>query len=350
VIQGYSELLLAKSADNAELADMARQIHRSSLRASVVTQQLLAFSKKQVFAPVVSSVASLMESIEPDLRKALGPDIALESSIPAAPAHIRIDPGGFGQILRNLAANSKEAMPRGGRFAIEAGTIMRPIRNGQKPVRCVRFLISDSGEGLPGDALDHLFEPYFTAKGRPNVNGLALSTVQGIVEQSGGEILVESGSGPGTRFTILFPQADAEGSRSEGARPAAAGAEAEAARRILVVEDEPSVRTIIGECLRHGGFSVAEAGDGRQALETFSGSAQGFDLILTDMIMPGMGGLELRRRIKEAKATQRILLMSGYSGTQLPEEVEGGPVDFIGKPFSPQALLEKVRSMLAAAA
>ncbi|MBN1838220.1 MAG: response regulator, partial [Spirochaetales bacterium] len=351
VINGYCELML----DAMQSADPRRgdvvQIKGATDRAAALIRQLLAFSRRQVSQPKILDLAALLADMEPMLCRLFGAQAQVEIGLPEGPCPVYADPVNLEQIFLNLAVNARDAMPQGGTFQIAVETCYEdgtgsPDRYMVKPGRYVLCTVSDTGTGMSQEALEHLFEPFFTTKGADKGTGLGLSTVYGIVKQSDGYIFAESRAGSGTRFKIYFPQAPAEDAESgEGTRAAEerfAGSE-----RILLVEDEPQVRRFTKAILEKHGYSVYEAADGTEALGMLKTLEGTVGILVTDLVMPGLNGTELRERVRAQYPEMPVLFISGYSAQDIREHTGlRESVEVLAKPFTSAALLHKVRALL----
>jgi CheY-like chemotaxis protein len=281
------------------------------------------------------------------LRRVIGEDIEVASDLDPALGLIKADPGQIQQVLMNLAVNARDAMVEGGRLSFETRNVVLEEheaggREGLLPGAYVQLVVRDTGIGMPSDVVSHIFEPFFTTKEIGRGTGLGLSTVYGIVKQSGGYIYVSSKPGSGTVFEILLP-------RAEGVPAAIAEAAAAPASRgsgtILLVEDEPSVRELVRDILVPHGYRVLEAADGREALEMLERHGRDVLLVLTDLVMPAMNGPQLAAHVRERHPQIRILFTTGYfSGTPAPVLENGDHL--IKKPFTPRELLGKLRDVL----
>src|SRR5439155_12538393 len=318
VISGYCEFLLDRIGSDPALRGPAQEIASAAERATSLTRQLLAFSRKQLLAPKVMDLNSVVTENLQMLTRMIGEDIDLVM-IPAADlGAVRADPGQIDQVIMNLAVNARDAMPQGGRLTIETANVTldetyarlhAPVRPGEY----VMLAISDTGMGMDAETQTHIFEPFFTTKGLKGT-GLGLSTVYGIVKQSGGYIWVYSEPGKGTAFKIYLPRV-AESSQSEAVvatsskTPKAEGGK----ETILLVEDEDTLRRLAREYLEKQGYNVVDAADGAMALQIAVAHEGVVHLLLTDVIMPGMNGRELAQRMLEIRPNVKVLYMSGYT-------------------------------------
>ena len=331
-ISGYGHLLVERVADRPEALADVQEIVRSSARAADLTAQLLAFARRQVVQPRVVDVNALILDANRRLRQLVGDGIVLSIRLSPDPARILIDPTQGDQLLTNLAVNARDAMPEGGTLTIQALAVRDEVH--------VTF--RDSGHGIPPEVLAHLFEPFFTTKPAGQGTGLGLATCYGIMEQAGGRIEVQSTVGEGALFRLVFPRA-AEESEAAGAT-AALGRTESGGETILVAEDEAQVRKLVDRVLTQLGYRVLSAASGTEALELDASHQGPIHMLLTDMVMPGMGGGELSRRIRERHPGMKVLLMSGYSEELVA--AEHGDVPFLPKPFTPEELATKVREVL----
>src|SRR6266508_144370 len=350
-IGGYTDLLRADLAPDDPRRQDVDEIHRAAARAAALTQQLLAFSRRQVMQPKVLDLNALVLDIEKLLRRLIGEDILLASVLDRQLGHVRADPGQLQQVILNLAVNARDAMPGGGRLTIETRNVDLHEQYADEhraviPGRYVLLAVRDTGAGMDAETQAHLFEPFFTTKGLGKGTGLGLATVYGIVKQSGGHIWVDSELGHGTTFKIYLPRVD------EPAEPLEEPSSAPPARlrgteRILLVEDEAAVRAVTRQLLQRNGYDVIEAPEGTAALALLQAGAVTVDLLLTDVVMPGMGGRELAQRVVPRYPGLRVLFMSGYTDDAVVRHsiLEDG-VNYLQKPFHPEALLRKVREVL----
>ncbi|MFN8458930.1 MAG: response regulator [Anaerolineae bacterium] len=344
VILGYSDLMQAQLPADDPLQDKVEQIQQAAERAESLTRQLLAFSRKQMLAPVVLDLNDLVENLRKMLGRLIGEDISLTTMLQAGLWSVKADPGQIEQVIMNLAVNARDAMPAGGRLILETHNVQenQSERLGSPQVLLV---VTDSGHGMDEATVARIFEPFFTTKEQGKGTGLGLATVYGIVKQSGGEITVESQPGQGTSFKIYLPAHEVTLAHSFSPRPqqvARPGYET-----ILLVEDNEMVRNLVRVALRNYGYTLLEAEQGDQALTLAEQHEGGLDLLLTDVVMPQMSGREVAERLKARYPHLKVLFMSGYTDDEvirhglLTDEVE-----FISKPFSPSFLAAKVREML----
>ena len=351
VINGYSRLLLGQLRAGDPLRDGLEEIRKAGERAAGLTQQLLAFSRKQVLQPRVLDLNRAVGEMRPMLARLMGEDVEVYVKLQAEATTICADPHQLGQVLMNLAVNSRDAVPHGGKFSIETGFVewgesYVQSRPGAHAGPYVMLAVSDTGVGMKAETRGHIFEPFFTTKEVGKGTGLGLSTVHGIVEQSGGYVEVDSEVGRGTIFKIYLPRmqaAPADSGKPE-AVPAMGGKE-----MVLVVEDQPEVRRYAAAALRAYGYQVIETASADEALLVCEREGERIALILTDVVMPGLSGRELADRLKERRPGIKVLFMSGYTDdTMVHHGVLEKDAEFIQKPFSPDELAIKVRGMMVA--
>ena len=351
VIKGRSELLRRRLRPDAIHSRDFDLIKRTADRAAALVRQLLAFSRTQLLEPRTLDLSAVVAEMSTMLRRMIGEQIELQTPTDPAPGHVKADLVQIEQVLVNLAVNARDAMPEGGRLTLrttsveldEAFTRQLP---GLRPGPYVRLTVSDTGIGMDRDTQGRVFEPFFTTKAPGKGSGLGLSTVYGIVKQSGGSIAVESVPGRGSTFTIYLPRVE----EAVDSRPAAGSASPAAPHRpatILVVDDDEAVREVARDLLVEHGYSVLEAADGPEALRLCEGRQEPIDLLLTDVVMPGMTGIELGRRVTALRSDARVLHMSGHMETEIaPDDIRDAGGDFLPKPFAPDALLTKVQAVL----
>ena len=350
VIMGYSQVLLTELGPQHPLRGKIEETLKAGERAATLIRQLLTFSSKQPLDPKVLSLNTAVTSLESLLRRLIGEDIQLVSKLDPTNGQLRADQAQLEQILVNLVVNARDAMPKGGTLTIETAQVeltrspvyhLTPL----PPGPYVRLAISDTGCGMDRNTQSHIFEPFFTTKGEGKGSGLGLSTVFGIVTQCGGAIDVTSRVGHGTRFDLYFPSVDSDiltTAPTQPFRQPQRGTET-----ILLVEDEPSVRTLVRDELRKLGYRVVEAKNGVEACLLATQQAGSFQLLLTDIVMPGMGGRELAQHLSVIKPDLRILFISGYmDDVGIMAGQEEGTSSFLQKPFTPEVLARAVRNLL----
>ncbi len=346
VIRGYTELLMDGMAESTPPRQNAEQILKAADRARALTQQLLAFSRKQVIAPRVLDLNALLEEWSKILPPLIGAHIELRFAADLSIGKVRVDPGQIEQVIVNLAVNARDAMPDGGRISIStANTAVRDAAStALPPGDYVTLTIADTGGGMDDDTKSHIFEPFFTTKDTGPGTGLGLSTVYGIVEQAGGYITFDSALGKGTAFHIHLPRVDAAAEpRADAPAPTAS---LHGSETILLVEDEDDVRRVTRRFLERSGYKVLEAANGIEALGVAQRHIGAIQLLLTDVIMPGMHGGELYHRLLTLRPHVKVLFMSGYTGESLPMELNAEMPTFVQKPFTHDLLPRKVAEAL----
>jgi PAS domain S-box-containing protein len=364
VIEGQCYRLLKRLGPADPSHTEVSEIRRAAERATVLTRQLLTFSRKQVVQPTVLDPNVVVAGMEPMLRRLIGETVELACDLGATVGCVKADTGQLEQVVLNLALNARDAMPQGGRLCI----LTRNVTDGlvewrgrepeqerelalpdAPPGRHVLIAVRDTGVGMDEQTKAHLFEPFFTTKEKCHGTGLGLATVYGVVSQSGGRIAFASDRGKGTEFRIYLPRVEL---RAPAAPPPPASRERERrAATILLVEDEDAVRLLTAHILREQGFDVLVAENGADALAVSARHPGTVDLVLTDVVMPRMSGRELADRLVETRPKARILFMSGYTHEKIAEHgvLEPG-VAFIHKPFAPDVLERRIRDMLDASA
>ena len=340
VINGYSQLMLAKLSAGDPLRAGLAEIHSAGERAAGLTRQLLAFSRKQVLRPRVLDVNRVVEAMQPMLERLVGEDVEVRVALDAGSGTVQADPHQLEQAIMNLAVNARDAMPHGGKLRISTATVDCGARAG----RYVMLAVSDSGVGMDEATRQRIFEPFFTTKEAGKGTGLGLSVVQGSVEQSGGHIEVHSEPGRGTTFEIYLP-ALAVGVADPGRAPAVPAPGGQ--ETILVVEDQPEVLRFTAAALRSYGYQVIQTAGAGEALLLCEREGDRIDLVLTDVVMPNVSGLELADGLAKLRPGMKVLFMSGYADSLIAHDgVLDGGLHFIEKPFSPEELARKVRALL----
>lgn len=349
-IIGYSEVLTEAVGDDERLQRDLREVTESARRAAGLTAQLLAFSRKQVIAPKVIDVDELLDGCSRMLRRLVGEDIDLRLVAGPERHRIKADPSQVEQVLFNLVVNARDAMPRGGRIAVETSVVTVDeaaalARVEALPGDYVLLTVSDEGEGMPAETLGQVFEPFFSTK-EGSGTGLGLATVHGIVHQNGGFIDVDSEVGHGTTFRIHLPSVESETEPSLPTAPLTPRGQGET---ILVVEDELVVRTLVERVLEREGYRVVAVANASDALAHAGVKPERFALMLTDVILPGLNGRELYERLRQRAPTLRVIYMSGYTASVIEHHgVLDENTHFLQKPFSAPGLLRKVREVLEA--
>ena len=352
VISGYSEFLLERLGAEPHLRGPAQEIASAAERASSLTRQLLAFSRKQMLAPRVISLNDIATENLKMLTRMIGEDIDLVMTPGNDLWAVRADAGQIEQVIMNLAVNARDAMPSGGKLTIETANVTLDeeyarLHSPLRPGDYVMFAISDTGAGMDSETQSHIFEPFFTTKGTKGT-GLGLSTVYGIVKQSGGYIWVYSEVGKGTTFKIYLPRVASTGEKAaQVATPIPFQTVEPGTETILLVEDEANLRYLARQYLEKQGYKVIEAADGAVAMQIAVAHEAVIHLLLTDVIMPGMNGRELAQRISEIRPNVKILYMSGYTENVIGQNgtLDAG-VRLLQKPFNLRDLKSKVREVL----
>jgi two-component system, cell cycle sensor histidine kinase and response regulator CckA len=351
VISGYCEFLQEQLGPDAKARASVQEIANAAERATSLTRQLLAFSRKQMLAPKLLDVNEIITQNLKMLTRMIGEDVELVMRAGANMGAVKADPSQIEQVIMNLAVNARDAMPHGGKFIIETANVTRREEYDRLPLplttgEYVLLSISDTGVGMSADTQLHIFEPFFTTKGVKGT-GLGLSTVYGIIQQSGGTIQVSSEPGKGTTFNIYLPRVDSSGELIRR-DPAVVTEKTEPAlETILLVEDETSLRTLSRNYLQTQGYTVLEAAEGAAAIAICSTHAGPIHLLLTDVVMPGMNGREMARQICAMRPETQVLFMSGYSENAVAHEglLEEG-IALLQKPFALSTLGIKVRERL----
>ncbi|MDQ3223012.1 MAG: PAS domain S-box protein, partial [Gemmatimonadota bacterium] len=310
-ILSYSDLILQELRPADPIRADVEQIKAVGRRAANLTRQLLAFSRRQLLQPQVVSLNALVTDLEPMLGRLAGPTIAIETDLDPGLGTVLVDPARLEEVLVSLVANAREAMPEGGRVRISSANWREeagPRPGGIRPQEYVSLWVSDTGTGMDAATKSRVFEPFFTTKQPGSGVGLGLSTAYGIVEQSGGNITADSAPGEGATFGIHFPRYTGTEIPEPEQRPAPPGKET-----LLLVEDEAPVRESVRRLLEWHGYTVIEARNGADALQIYEGDEEGIDLVLTDLMMPGMGGHELVERLRARRPDLRVVFMSGYA-------------------------------------
>jgi len=352
-ILGYSELLKKKLAAQAPLLRMANEINFAAMRARDLTSRLLALSHRQVLRPSVLDLNALVRQCERLLHPIIGEDVHVILRLDPKTANVKADPAQLEQVILNLALNARDAMPAGGTLSMETCNIqvnaaLARQHPGLIPGSYVRLWVADTGHGIAPDVMPRIFEPFFTTKEIGKGSGLGLSTVYGVVKQSGGCVTVSSEPRKGAAFGIYLPRASELPERRIPARPAIASSTG--TETILLVEDEAVVRDLVCEILKESGYVVVSAISGTDAMKITAEHVNPVDLLITDVVMPEMSGPELANTLRRARGDMRVLYMSGYTDDAVLVR-QGLPENsaFIRKPYTPQQFLQKVRETLDAA-
>jgi PAS domain S-box-containing protein len=335
VINAYADMALANAGSDLRLQDYLRDIRGAGERAAGLTAQLLAFSRKQVLESRALDLNDIVSGMERLLRRVIGEDVELVVRLDPDLRQVRVDKGQMEQVLLNLVVNARDAMPDGGKLVIETQG------SGARALLCV----CDTGVGMPPEVKERIFEPFFTTKPQGEGTGLGLSSVYGIITQSGGSISVESLVGAGTSFRVSLPVTDQRAAAPE--EPRRSEHDTNGRGTILVVEDEQPVRRLVKRVLEMRGYRVIDAASGPEALAALEANPAPVQLLITDVIMPKFSGRELAQQLLRRQPSLRVIYMSGYTGaTALEPEPTGDGVAFVQKPFSPEQLLRKVSELL----
>jgi PAS domain S-box-containing protein len=349
VINSYSAFLLEDLESQDPRRRDVEEIAKAGVSAAYLTRQLLAFSRQQVIQPQVLDVNDVVANAESLLKRMIGEDVVLATTLAPQLGRVRVDPGQFEQVIMNLAVNARDAMPGGGRLTIETGNAEMDEAYVQthafgRPGRYVTLAVSDSGVGMDETTKAHIFEPFFTTKEVGKGTGLGLATVYGIVKQGGGFISVYSEVGRGTTFKIYLPRTDEPVEHLDTATPTSS---LRGTETLLVVDDAPAVRMAVRGVLERHGYTILEAPTGEAALQLAAKHRGALDLLITDVVMPGMSGRDVARSLSTERPGLKVLYMSGYTDDTIVRHgmLEPG-VRFVQKPFAPDALAQLVRQVL----
>jgi PAS domain S-box-containing protein len=348
VIRGYSDFILSKAGPDDELRADAEEIQHAAGRATLLTRQLVAFSRKQASHPQVLDVNTVVRSVEKLLARLIGEDVTLTVRTCNDPCAVLTDPGHLEQVLMNLAVNARDAMPDGGSLVIETGeelvTTAPSLMVSGSTRRHVRISVADSGLGIPDEIRGQIFEPFFTTKEAAKGTGLGLSTVHGIVTQSGGSVRVRSEVGQGTTIDVLFP---CVGDPLPGDEPAVPAPIPTGTETILLAEDDGAVRRLATRTLTDLGYHVLVAENGEKAIQLARSYSEHIHAVVADVVMPGMSGPTLVARLETSRPDIRVLYISGHTDEQMVEHgvFEEG-VRFLRKPFAPEEIARALREVL----
>jgi len=349
-ILGYSQLIRIRPGLEGVIDQDTREIEKAARRGASLTHQLLAFSRQQVLQPQMLDLNSLIADLDRMLRRLIGADIDMLTAPCAGLMPVKADPGQLQQVLLNLAVNARDAMPEGGKITIETANVdlgadYAGTHPGVRPGRHVMLAVSDTGCGMDAETKKRIFEPFFTTKELGKGTGLGLSTVHGIVHQSEGHIEVYSEPGHGSTFKVYFPAA--AGVAPAQAAPRLEPAAVRGSETVLLAEDEEQVRSVVTRSLRDHGYTVIAAGSAGELLERVEAEAIRADILVTDIIMPGMRGPDLAKELAARGHLLRVVYMSGYTDKAM---VHQGQIDsgamFLQKPFTPDHLLRRLREVL----
>jgi len=348
VINGYGDMALKMLPSVHEVRPLVEQMKEAGKRAAALTQQILAFSRKQALAPIVFNVNVAVAKMDALLRRLIGERITLATAVDPALGQVKADQGQIEQVIMNLAVNARDAMPEGGTLRIETENVeltesFARMHMLAKPGPYVRLSVQDTGCGMDAKTQARMFEPFFTTKGPERGTGLGLSTVYGIVKQSGGAIVVQSAMGKGSTFSVFLPRVAQSPDAAQEAFPTQAlpkGSET-----ILLVEDEGIVRTLVRQILKGQGYTLLEAGHGEEARAIAQAYPQPIHLLITDMVMPGQTGSEVALALRAERPDIKVIYLSGYADLAAVGPMVPGSV-LIQKPFTYHGLVGKVRQIL----
>jgi two-component system cell cycle sensor histidine kinase/response regulator CckA len=350
VISGYNRMIVDELSPLDPLRGYAEEALQAAERAGSITNQLLSFSRRQIMQPRVINVNKVLEQTEKMLRRLIGEDVELVLHLSDNTGNIKADPNHIEQTIVNLAVNSRDAMPNGGRITIETSNTWLDehytrTHLGVHPGEFVMIAVSDTGHGMDAVTRRRIFEPFFTTKERGKGTGLGLATVYGIVKQTGGDIWVYSEPGAGTTFKLYFPRViDAA---TESGPVAAHDVQSKKGETVLVVEDEKAVRDLTVRMLERMGYRVLPAASGQEAVEISGKHVGRIDLLLTDVVMPNMSGRQVADTLLQTRTDLRILFLSGYTENAVFQQgVLDSGVEFLPKPFTREALGQKIRELL----
>lgn len=351
VILGYSQLLLQQLAAGDPMRAQVEEIEKAADSSAALTRQLLAFSRRQVLAPQVLDLNSVLERSHKMLQRLIGEDIKLVGAYAPGLGRVRADPGQIEQVIMNLAVNARDSMPQGGKLTIETADVELGEDYARshatfQPGRYVMLAVSDTGIGMDKETQARIFEPFFTTKEPGKGTGLGLAAVYGIVKQSDGYIWVYSEPGRGSTFKVYFPRVDAP-IVSTPASAELALALSRGTETILWVEDEPAVNALVQKTLQPRGYTLLVAKQGEEALRLAEEHPGKIDLLLTDVVMPGMTGPDLLQRLKRRRPAMKALFVSGYAANaRVHHDIMNAQDPFLQKPFTPQSLAQKIREVL----
>jgi PAS domain S-box-containing protein len=350
IINGYSQILLATLPEHDKAVEMVREINRAGDRAAALTRQLLAYSRKQILQPCDLDLNDLVRNLHRMLGRLIGEDVELVLAPAARPYRVKADPTQLEQVLMNLAVNARDAMPQGGKLIIETRQVVLDGGCTEeyaeiRPGAYVQLSVTDTGIGMDQRTQARIFEPFFTTKDQGQGTGLGLATVYGIVKQSGGHIRVSSEPGQGTTFKVYLPLLP---DQAEKAPALPETADLPSGREtVLLVEDEDSVRELARLLLQRAGYTVLEAANGEEALAVSRRYGRSIDLLVTDVIMPKMGGRQLAEALASSYPRMRTLFLSGYTDDAvLRHGILRHDMPFLQKPFSVSSLAHKIRTVL----
>jgi two-component system cell cycle sensor histidine kinase/response regulator CckA len=349
IISGYSEILLSRMASNDPKRESVKAISEAGERAASLTRQLLAFSRKTVLEPKLLDLNEVVRETEKILRRLIGEDILLTAVLDPTISRVTVDPGQLGQVLINLAVNARDAMPKGGKLTVETHNVELDQEYARshpevQPGQYVKLTMTDTGNGMTAEVKARVFEPFFTTKGVGKGTGLGLAVVHGIIKQNGGHVEVYSEPDIGTSFKVYFPAVKEKVSAPKVIEAETGGNGTET---VLLVEDEDGVRGLAVLVLQTYGYKVMAASNGKEAMRLVENYQGGFDLLVTDVVMPGMDGPDLAEALQTRFPQMKVLFSSGYTDDAVVRHgLLQEKVGFIQKPYAPLALVRKVRQVL----
>jgi two-component system, cell cycle sensor histidine kinase and response regulator CckA len=349
IISGYSDILLTRLESNDPMRESVRAISEAGARAASLTRQLLAFSRKTVLEPKVLDLNEIVRETEKFLRRLIGEDILLTAVLDPTISRVKVDPDQLGQVLMNLAVNGRDAMPKGGKLTVETRNVelheeYARLHPETQPGRYVLLSITDTGSGMTAEVKARIFEPFFTTKGVGKGTGLGLAVVLGIVKQSGGHLEVYSEPDIGTTFKVYFPAVQGMASAPKAID---ASHDLRGAETVLLVEDEDGVRGLALLALQTYGYQVLAAGNGKEAMRLIEKLQGGIDLLMTDVVMPGMSGPDLAEVLRPRFPRMKVIFCSGYTDDAVIRHgLLQEKVAFLQKPYKLLSLVGKVRQVL----
>jgi PAS domain S-box-containing protein len=347
VLIGYSDDLIDSLTEGTDAHHAAVSVRRATERASALTQQLLAFSRRQAAVSNTVDLNRIVKHMDDMLRRLIGPEIRLQAALAADVSPINGDESQIGQVIMNLAVNARDAMPKGGTLIIETANVELGAEHLDViPGPHVMLSVSDTGLGITAEVRDRLFEPFFTTKESGHGTGLGLSMVQAIVKQCGGHIVVDSEPGKGTKFLIYFPRLAQTADVPAAPLPPRGATTVKGEGLILLVEDDVSVRRLVVTELTRRGFTIIEAEDGRAALELFRRDMEHIDIVVTDIVMPRMNGADLAKEIEKVRPGQKVLFISGHPERAGAGLDPTGVTNLLMKPFTADTLAARIKELM----